>query len=361
MKRITFIIILVVVAIHLSLLVCLIQPKRERKSPDAQPQEQQAEQTSPQTAQTGETQTQTQMQPPPPAASEPEKPRWPQIPVYSDVYFQKAPRPLPQKLQEAAANCKAGVAVDLSSHTILWAKNESTSFTIASLTKMVTTMLAVKKLYDSNGELTLETPIRATREAAKIGGSQIWLDPSETFTFNELLKCILVHSANDAAYLLAQYCGGTADAFVQQMNDYTRQLGCKSFRFINPNGLPEKERNNEENSANAIELAYIADQLLKLPEITAWSGVRIAYTREHDEAYLKKHDGKATMLVSSNPLLGKCPGVNGMKTGFTNNSKFCLVATCERNGKSTCIVLLGCDNKQVRNTLAFGLVEWLYQ
>ena len=348
MKKTVFVVIIVVLLMHMFLLIGLIKPKGEKPPKEETP-----------TTTTQE--TDSGIVPPPPVEEEPPKPQWPEMPPYSDTYFTKKPKALPQKLEEAATHCKAGVAIDLSTHTILWAKNEKTTYTIASLTKMVTTMLAVRKIYESDGAITLDTPIKVTREASKIGGSQVWLDPSETFTFNELLKATLVHSANDAAYLLAQFCGGTADAFVQQMNDYTKSLGCKSFRFINPNGLPEKERKNDENSANAIELAYIADQLLKLPEIMAWSGVKVAYFRENDEAFLKKHDGQATMLSSSNPLLGKCEGVNGMKTGYTDKSKFCLVATCERSGKSVCLVLLGCDSKQARNTLAFGMMEWLYQ
>jgi len=229
---------------------------------------------------------------------------------------------------------------------------------MASITKMMTAFVAIQKMKASNSAITLETPIKVTKNASGIGGREVWLDPRETFTFDEILKCMLVHSANDAAYLMAEFNSDTEQAFVGEMNAKAAALGCASLSFHNAHGLSLKKGVN--NTGAPAELAYLAEILLDIPEITKWSGVRIEYLRENDENFKKRNKGQATMLSSSNSLLGSCKGVNGMKTGFTNDSGFCIVATCERDARKTVVVIMGCEDKKSRDKLAKAMFDWIY-
>ena len=281
---------------------------------------------------------------------------------YSDEFFTYTTKNIPADVQRAitASNVKAGIAVNLDSREVCWALNPNTAYPMASVTKMMTALVAVRKMLCSNGAITLETPIKVTRTASLIGGRQVWLDPKETFTFDEILKCVLVHSANDCAYLLGEFMGnGDINSFIHDMNKQAQELGCKHFHFINSHGLTDKV-NKDENSGSPAELAYLASVLLNIPQIMKWTGVRTEYLRENDEAFKARNKGQATMLSTSNSLLGVVPGVNGMKTGFTDNAGFCIVITCVRNDKHTCVVLMGCNNRKSRDALGKALLNWLY-
>ena len=283
----------------------------------------------------------------------------PQLPPFSADFFTKDLRPLPQKIS-SKVKCTAGCVIDLDTRRVFWELSPSTPYPIASITKMMTAYLAIKTLRESNGAITLQTPIKVSVNASHIGGRRVWLDPKETFTFDELLKCVLVHSANDAAYLLGEFCaGGSAPAFVAMMNEQAKTLGCNSMVFLNTNGLPENG-GKDQNKASALELAYLSLHLLNIPEIMKWTGVKKEYLRENDEAFIKRNKGGATMLSSSNTLLGRCPGVNGMKTGYTDKAGYCVVITCERNKRHIGVVILSCSTAKERDALAISLVEWAY-
>ncbi|MBR4221783.1 MAG: serine hydrolase, partial [Victivallales bacterium] len=140
---------------------------------------------------------------------------------YSDEFFTYTTKNIPADVQRAitASNVKAGIAVNLDSREVCWALNPNTAYPMASVTKMMTALVAVRKMLCSNGAITLESPIKVTRAASLIGGRQVWLDPKETFTFDEILKCVLVHSANDCAYLLGEFMGnGDINSFIHDMN-----------------------------------------------------------------------------------------------------------------------------------------------
>ena len=279
---------------------------------------------------------------------------------FSAQYFSRSPVALPPNIQKLTENCKSGIVVDLDNNRIIWEKDAYTSRPMASVTKIMTALVAVRKMRLSNGIVTPDTKIQVTRTASKIGGRQVWLDPRESFTFTEILKCIMVHSANDCAQLMAEFMGnGDADSFVSEMNMQAKSLGCNNFHFANPHGLTADD--GSENSGSPIELAYLASVVLRVPEITKWSNVKVEYIRENDEEFKKRNKGQATMLSSSNSLLGRCNGVNGLKTGFTNKAGFCIVITCERNSRRVAVVLMGSPKAKVRDELGIALVNWAYQ
>ena len=277
---------------------------------------------------------------------------------YGPGFYTDALSPLPTALETASKTCRGGIAVDWTSRSVLWEKQDTTAYPIASLTKMMTVLLLMESL-EQDQELTLQTPVRVTKQASKVGGRQVWLDPRDgSFTIDQLLKCTLVFSANDAAYLLGQFLGGgDHQTFVDRMNSRAHQLGLTHFTFHNANGLPEGNE-KKENKGCARELSYLAGSLLEYPQVLKWSQT----TRETlTSDFREKKGDEPTMLTTTNKLLGNVRGVNGMKTGFTNAAGWCMAATCERDGRVVIVVVTGCKVAEARNALVKNLIEWAYK
>ena len=279
---------------------------------------------------------------------EPPVPAGPVFTPFSPSYFTVSSRSLPKSVEKRTGDIAAGAVVDLSSRTVYWGKHMLQAYPIASMTKMMTALLVVEDLHASEGRLTLETPVQVTVAASKIGGRQVWLDPRETLTIDELLKCVLIRSANDCAYLLGEFLSGSESAFVTRMNERAKALGCRQFVFHNTHGLPD---NGRENLSSPVELAYLAGVLMDVPEIMRWTTVRRDAIRE---------DKKILYLDTTNSLLGRCPGVNGMKTGVTNKAGHCITLTCDRDGRRLAVVVMGAANSKSRDALARELLEWGY-
>ena len=259
--------------------------------------------------------------------------------------------PLPAELESKTKDCKTGVLLDWTQERVLWAKQPETVVPIASLTKMMTVLLLVEAVRDEPG-ITLESPVKVTSDAWRVGGSEVYLDPRETFSLDELLKCILIHSANDAAYLVAQFLGkGDVSSFVERMNRKAAAMGLRNTRFHNPHGLPLADR-TAENQGTAGEMAFLAGNLLDYPEVVRWSGKWRSQIRQDTD--------KPFDLVSRNRLVKDCPGVNGMKTGYTRKARYCVAATCERQDRVLIAVLTGCGSEARRNDLATNLFDWGY-
>lgn len=298
----------------------------------------------------------------PPVANESEEPTGSQstelAPVdpagqpFSPTYYAGRLQALPPDLGKSVDACAAALVVDADHHTILWGKNYNQARPLASLTKMMTTLLLMEEIKRPASTLTLQSPIKVTVAASKVGGHQVWLDPRETFTVDELLKCILIRSANDCAYLVGEFLGkGDHDAFVKQMNDRARELGCTSLLFHNSHGLPQGTP-SQENMGALPELAYLAEQLWKYPEAMKWAGTQ--------QEFIRENTSKPFQLDSTNRLLRSSPGVCGLKTGMTNKAGFCMVITCEREGRRRIVIVMGCTQAKVRDTIAEKLVDWSY-
>lgn len=269
---------------------------------------------------------------------------------YSDAFFVENLQPLPTKWANRANDCRGGVAVDFSSRTIYWAKEPLQPVPIASMTKMMTAYLAIKEIEESRGQLSLATVVPVTVTAAAIGGRKVWLDPRETFTIDELLKCMLIRSANDCAFLLGEFLGkGSEGEFVARMNKQAADMGLHRMLYRNTHGLPSEKG---ECMGAPQELAFMAGFLMEVPEIVKWSSVTRDFIREKTD--------KKFNLDTTNSLLRTCPGVNGMKTGMTNKAGYCIAVTCERQGRQVVVVLTGCQRADARDNLARELVEWVY-
>lgn len=277
------------------------------------------------------------------------------LPPFTENYYQVQNAVLPTELNRLTSNCQAAAVFDLDRKIMLWGKNYSQQFPLASLTKMMTVLLLMEEIDQGKKGITLETPVKVTKTAYKIGGHQVWLDPRETFSIDELLKCSLIRSANDCAFLLGEFLGGgNHDSFVKTMNARARQLGCQNFTFYNSHGLPSGGKGLE-NLGAILELAYLAECLWQYPEVMKWTATRQEFIRENTK--------KPFQLDSTNALLRTCPGVNGMKTGMTNKAGFCIVVTCERQQKKVIAVVLGVSGRggdKIRNEIARQLIEWAY-
>jgi serine-type D-Ala-D-Ala carboxypeptidase (penicillin-binding protein 5/6) len=246
-----------------------------------------------------------------------------------------------------------GILVNVDSGNVLWAKNCRKSVPIASMTKMMTALLAFEAT-ENNPDINLNTEIQVTKEAYKIGGSQVWLDPRESFTLKELLKTIMIKSANDSAYLVAQFIGGgDVSTFVQAMNEKAKKIGMPNAHFSNPDGLPERY-SADDNRATAEGLVFLAEHLRQYPLADKWAKTKIAWFR--------KDSKNPTMLVTTNHLIRDgVTGVTGMKTGYTVHSGFCLTATCTRGEKNLVAVVTGFKSRKARDSFVKQLLNWGYK
>lgn len=238
----------------------------------------------------------------------------------------------------------SGILVEPEKGKILWSKLSNKPMEIASMTKMMTVLLAFEAI--DRGEISLDDQLYVTKATARIGGSQVYLDPKEHFTLAEILKTIMIVSANDSAYLIAEKLGnGNVGAFVKQMNEKAKELGMKSTHFYNPHGLPEK--GDRDNKSSAYDLAILACQLLKYPLAMEWAAT---WTDDF-------RDGKFK-LVNHNKLVKTVKGVDGLKTGYYRHAGFCITVTAKRNGNRYIAVIIGAKTKKLRNGFAKKLLDW---
>ncbi len=201
---------------------------------------------------------------------------------------------------QLSLNCRAAILVDQDTGTVLYEKNADEQVPIASITKVMTLLLTFEAIH--NGQLTLETTVPVSEHAYHMGGSQIWLEPGEQFTLDEMIKAICVSSANDAAVAVAELVGGSEPAFVERMNARAAELGMEHTTFHNACGL-----DTEGHLSTARDVAVMSCQILNTcPEVLHYTGIWTDTLR-----------GGATQLVNTNKLLHRYNGITGLKTGTT--------------------------------------------
>ncbi|MFZ2653422.1 MAG: serine hydrolase [Victivallales bacterium] len=252
----------------------------------------------------------------------------------------------------ASKTAGSGILVDLGTRQVLWAKNPRKSVAIASMTKMLTELIVFEEL-EKRKDVTLETQIQVTPAAAKIGGSQIYLDPKESFPLEDLLKAVMISSANDAAYLVAEHFGnGDVNAFVDKMNKKATELKLPGAKFYNPHGLPG-DTSAEDNTCSAEGCSMLAERLLEIPKAAEFARTKATNIRENT--------AKPFTLFTHNHLLGAVSGVNGMKTGFIKRSGFCITVTCDRGGRKMAACVTGFPDRKGRDAFVAKLLEWGYK
>lgn len=224
----------------------------------------------------------------------------------------------------------SAVLMESSTGRVLFEKNSHEKRPCASITKVMTVILVMEAL--DSGKIKLTDTVTASEHASSMGGSDIWLEPGEKMSVDDMLKATIIASANDAAVALAEHISGSEDAFVKKMNEKAASLGMKDTVFKNCNGLDE-----DGHLTSAYDVALMTRELLKHKFVLKYTGTRISELR-----------GGKTQLVNTNKLLRTYNGITGMKTGTTSKAGSCITATAERDGLSLISAVLGCSTGKQR-------------
>lgn len=245
---------------------------------------------------------------------------------------------------------KAAVLIENNSGRILFEKKKDEELIPASITKIMTLLLIFEALEQK--KITLEDSVSVSEYAAQMGGSQVYLEPGETQTVNDMIKCISIASANDAAVAMAEYVGGSESNFVKMMNQKAKELGMKHTNFKNCNGLDDTIQSGHYSSA--YDVALMSRELVsKYPEIANYSTVWM------DEIIHKTKKGESAFgLTNTNKLIRIYNGITGLKTGSTSKAKYCLSATACRNGVSLTAVIMAAPDPKIRFTQAAALLDY---
>ena len=229
--------------------------------------------------------------------------------------------------------CVSAVLIEPITNTVLYEQNARASRAPASIVKMTLQLVVLREI--EAGRLALTDSIRVSDWASKVGGSQVYLAAGEVFPLEEMMKAIVIHSANDACAAVAEHIAGTTDGFVELMNREVESLGLKDTHYVNVHGLDDEP--GEGNRTTAYDIAQIGRELIRYPKVLEWSSIE--KTPFRDGAFL---------LENTNHLIGRFEGCDGLKTGFTDTAGFCLCATAQRNGLRLISVVLGCDANRER-------------
>ena len=240
-------------------------------------------------------------------------------------------------------NLESGGAILIEQTTgkVLYAYNSHQQLRPASVTKVMSILLIMEAL--DSGKITLDTQIPCSENAHNMGGSQIWLDTTETLTVKEMLKSICVVSANDCTVAMAEHIGGSEEAFVQMMNTRAKQLGMNDTTFKNCHGIDE-----DGHVTSAYDIALMSKELLNNhPEITEYTTIWMDSIR----------DGKSE-LVNTNKLIRNYQGATGLKTGSTSVALYNLSASATRDGLSLIAVIMKAPTTKVRFAEATKLLDY---
>ncbi|WP_214480434.1 D-alanyl-D-alanine carboxypeptidase family protein [Bacillus sp. SM2101] len=242
-------------------------------------------------------------------------------------------------------DAKSGILIERDTGNILYEKNAHERLPPASMTKIMTMLLIMEAI--DKGTVTLDEKIRTSEYAASMGGSQIFLSPGEEMTVQEMLKGIAIGSGNDASVAMAERIAGSEEAFVAMMNNKAKQLKLENTVFQNSTGLPANEH-----FSTSFDMAIIAKELLKYEEITK-------YTGKYDD-YLRENTDKKFWLVNTNRLVKFYEGVDGVKTGYTNEAKYCLTATAKKNDMRVIAVVFGAPTTKSRNAQVSKMLDYAF-
>lgn len=237
--------------------------------------------------------------------------------------------------------CAAAILVDEDSGTVLYEKNADARRPIASITKVMTLLLTFEAL--EAGKISLDDFVPVSEHAYHMGGSQIWLEPGEEMTLNDMLKAICISSANDAAVAVAEYVGGSEPAFAEMMNARAAELGMTNTHFVNACGLDEPEH-----LSTARDVAVMSREML----------LHHTEVRDYCSIWMDTLRGGATQLVNTNKLLKSYSGITGLKTGTTGKAGVCISASAERNGLRLIAVVLGAASGKERFQAASTLLDY---
>jgi len=246
---------------------------------------------------------------------------------------------------DLAPDAKSAILIERDTGKLLFDKNAHQKLPPASMTKIMTLLLIMEEI--DQGHLKLDEVIRISENAASMGGSQVFLGIGEEMSVEDLLKSIAIASGNDASVALAERISGSEEAFVQKMNDKVDELNLKNSHFKNSTGLPAKDH-----YSSAYDMAMIAKELLKYESITDYTSIY--------EDYLRKGEKNEFWLVNTNKLVRFYPGVDGLKTGYTNEAKYCLTATAKKDNMRVITVVMGAETTKNRNASTSKMLDYAF-
>lgn len=246
-------------------------------------------------------------------------------------------------------DCESAILIEQNTGKILYSYNVHEKLRPASVTKIMSILLIMEAI--KSGKINYDTKIPCSENAASMGGSQIWLDTTETLTVEEMLKAICVVSANDCVTAMAEYLGGTEEGFVKMMNEKAKELGMNDTEFKNCHGIDE-----DGHMTSSYDISLMSKELLtKYPEITKYTTIWNDSLR----------DGKSE-LVNTNKLVRNYNGCTGLKTGSTSQALFNLSASATREGLSLIAVVMKAPTsakrfKNASSLLDFGFANFEYK
>jgi len=238
----------------------------------------------------------------------------------------------------------AAILVEAESGTVLFAHNPDLQRSPASTQKLMLVLVVMDLI--KAGKFSLQDQIHVSRRAATTGGSQVFLAQGEIFPLTELMEAIAIPSANDACVAVAEHLGGSVEGFVGLMNGRAQDLGLQHTYSVNVHGLDDTPKDNR-NLTTARDLSTIGRALLTYPKVLEWSSIR----------YKPFRNGEF-ILYTTNKLLGRFQGLDGLKTGYTQRAGSCLVATAKRHEMRLVSVILGARGEKIRDQETRRLLSW---
>ena len=245
--------------------------------------------------------------------------------------------------KELIPNATSGLLMEQSTGEIIFEKEKDKQVAVASMTKMVAQTIILENI--EKGKIKWDDIVTDSKNAASMGGSQIYLTTGEKMSVKDLFKGISMASANDATVAMAEYISGSENEFVKLMNKKVKELGLKNTVFKNSTGLDE-----EGHLSSAYDMAIIARNLLNHEDILKFSSVY--------EDYLRQNTENKFWLVNTNKLVRFYDGADGLKTGHTDAAKYCLAATAKKDNMRLIAIVLGEENSKIRNSETMALLDY---
>ena len=239
-------------------------------------------------------------------------------------------------------DCKSAILMEAETGKVLYSQNQDQALPPASVTKIMTLLIVMEAIEE--GRISYDDIVVASANACSMGGSQIYLEQGERMSVEDLLKSVIIASANDAAVALAEHVAGTEEEFVKAMNDKAKELGMKNTCFENTNGLDDTTQNH---LTSAMDIAIMSRELIKHKKITEYSSIWMDTIRNG-----------AFGLTNTNRLVKYYEGATGLKTGSTSKAGFCVSATATRNGMTLIAVIMGSSSRDARNSAAVALLNY---
>lgn len=239
-------------------------------------------------------------------------------------------------------DCRSAILIEASTGRVLYEKNADTPYPPASVTKIMTALLVFEAL--DSGRITLKDKVPVSENAADMGGSQVYLKVGEDMTLEDMIKSLMVSSANDCAVALAEYVCGSETSFVMKMNERAEKLGMKNTNFENVTGLDDTTKNHV---ASARDIALMSAELMKHRDVFNYTTIWMDTIRNG-----------AFGLTNTNRLIRFYKGANGLKTGMTQKAGFCISAAAKRGDMQLIAVIMGAPSRDIRNAAASKLLDY---